>query len=426
MARGSGTGLALLGLLCLAAAAQAEVYLEERFDAGWDKRWHKSSWKAKEGSAGEFKLTAGKWYGDEEADKGIQTGPDSKFFSIWSELKKPFTNDKKDLVLQFSVKHEQDIDCGGGYIKLIPASSKDKMKDFGGDTPYSIMFGPDICGFGTRKTHVILPYKGKNHLIKKDIKAENDQLTHVYTLRIMPNNTYQVLIDLEQVAEGSLEDDWDMLPPRKIKDPKATKPEDWDEREKIPDPEDKKPAGWDDIPATLPDPDAKKPEDWDDEDDGEWEPPTVPNPEYKGEWKQKTIDNPAYKGKWVAPDIDNPEFKPDEKLHVIKDSKYVGFELWQVKAGSIFDNIIVTDDLAAAKKLAEETWKKNKDGEKAMFEKAKKEEDEKKKTEAKEEDDDEYDEDDDDDDEDDKKKGKKAAPSEKLDDDEDEDEKDEL
>jgi hypothetical protein len=26
-----------------------------------------------------------------------------------------------------------------------------------------------------------------------------------------------VLIDLEQVAEGSLEDDWDMLPPKKIK-----------------------------------------------------------------------------------------------------------------------------------------------------------------------------------------------------------------
>jgi hypothetical protein len=55
-----------------------------------------------------------------------------------------------------------------------------------------------------------------------------------------------------------------------------------------------------------------------------------------------------------------------------QDIKYVGFELWQVKSGSIFDNIIVTDDLAAAKKLAEETWKKNKDGEKAMMEKAKK------------------------------------------------------
>lgn len=53
-----------------------------------------------------------------------------------------------------------------------------------------------------------------------------------------------------------------------IKDPKAVKPEDWDEREKIPDPEDKKPEGWDDIPATVADPDAKKPEDWDDEEDG--------------------------------------------------------------------------------------------------------------------------------------------------------------
>lgn len=48
---------------------------------------------------------------------------------------------------QFQVKHEQEIDCGGGYIKLVPASSKSKMKDFGGETPYSIMFGPDICGW---------------------------------------------------------------------------------------------------------------------------------------------------------------------------------------------------------------------------------------------------------------------------------------
>lgn len=25
-------------------------------------------------------------------------------------------------LLQFSAKHEQDLDCGGGYIKLLPAS----------------------------------------------------------------------------------------------------------------------------------------------------------------------------------------------------------------------------------------------------------------------------------------------------------------
>lgn len=44
-----------------------------------------------------------------------------------------------------------------------------------------------------------------------------------------------------------------------LQDPKAVKPEDWDEREQIADPEDKKPEGWDDIPATIVDPEAKKP-----------------------------------------------------------------------------------------------------------------------------------------------------------------------
>lgn len=39
----------------------------------------------------------------------------------------------------------------------------------------------------------------------------------------------------------------------------------------------------------------------------------------------------------------------------------------QVKAGSIFDNIIVTDDFAAARKFAEDTWGKLKEGEKKMF-----------------------------------------------------------
>ncbi len=31
--------------------------------------------------------------------------------------------------------------------------------------------GPDICGPGTKKVHVIFNYKGKNHLINKDLDA---------------------------------------------------------------------------------------------------------------------------------------------------------------------------------------------------------------------------------------------------------------
>lgn len=136
-------------------------------------------------------------------------------------------------------------------------------------------------------------------------------------------------IDNEKVESGSLEEDWDFLPPKKIKDPEAKKPEDWDDRAKIPDADDTKPEvnkcastdwrcysyemltkifsvlvatveyailfiyhhieivclffcfqDWD-KPENIPDPDAKKPEDWDEDMDGEWEPPMIPNPEYK-------------------------------------------------------------------------------------------------------------------------------------------------
>lgn len=66
----------------------------------WSSRWSKSSWKTDEGADGTFTLTAGKWYGDAEADKGIQTGPDARFFAYYTKLDTPFDNEGKDLVLQ--------------------------------------------------------------------------------------------------------------------------------------------------------------------------------------------------------------------------------------------------------------------------------------------------------------------------------------
>ena len=58
---------------------------------------------------------------------------------------------------------------------------------------------------------------------------------------LKPDNTYEVRIDNEKVESGELEADWDYLPPKKIKDPEAKKPEDWDDRAKIDDPDAKKP-----------------------------------------------------------------------------------------------------------------------------------------------------------------------------------------
>ena len=77
--------------------------------------------------------------------------------------------------------------------------------------------------------------------------------------------------------------------------------------------------------------DASKPEEWDDEEDGDYIPPTIPNPKCDavsgcGEWKRYVLTgvgeeripylnfspykaNPDYKGKWYAPLIPNPAYK---------------------------------------------------------------------------------------------------------------------
>merc|ERR1711941_96448 len=68
------------------------------------------------------------------------------------------------------------------------------------------------------------------------------------------------------------------------------------------------------------------------------------------------ISNPAYKGIWEAKKIANPEYVDDDKVYSYADFGFLGFDLWQVKGGTIFDNIIVTDDTAEADKLAK-VWK---------------------------------------------------------------------
>ncbi|XP_055956395.1 calreticulin [Patella vulgata] len=354
-----------------------KFYFKEEFGDDFADRWVEST--AKGAEQGKFVSSAGKFYGDAEKDKGIQTSQDARFYGLSAKFDK-FSNEGKTLVVQFTVKHEQNIDCGGGYAKIF--SSDLEQKNMHGDSPYLIMFGPDICGPGTKKVHVIFNYKGKNLLIKKDIRCKDDVYTHLYTLIVKPDNTYIVKIDNEKVESGELEADWDFLPPKKIKDPEAKKPEDWDERENIDDPEDKKPEDYD-KPEHIADPDAKKPDDWDDEMDGEWEPPMIDNPEYKGEWKPKQIPNPDFKGKWVHPEIDNPEYTPDDELYKYTDIGAIGFDLWQVKSGTIFDNVLITDSESYAEEFGNETWGETKDPEKKMKEKQDEEESKKREEEEK-------------------------------------------
>merc|ERR1719506_2594180 len=342
-------------LACLGAATlvSGKVHFSETFDDEWESRWVKSQWKESEGTQGKWELATGKWFKDEKEDKGLQTAEDSKFFGM-SAAFDSFSNEGKELIVQYQAKYEKDVECGGGYLKIGP-----KMEDgakFGDPTVYNIMFGPDKCGY-TKRTHLIFNYKGKNVLKKSDLdyKQEGEGTSHLYRLILKPDNTVRVEIDEEKIYEGSVKEDWEVLKPKEISDPDDKKPGDWSDDSMIDDPDDKKPDDWVEEKRIV-DADAKKPDDWDDEEDGEWEAPMKDNPAFKGEWSVKRISNPAYKGFWEAKKIANPEYEDDDSVYKYADFGFIGFDLWQVKGGTIFDNVIITDDQAEADTFAKK-WK---------------------------------------------------------------------
>ena len=167
------------------------------------------------------------------------------------------------------------------------------------------------------------------------------------------DNTYSVLVDEVEKASGELLEDWDFLEPREIPDPAVSKPEDWVNEKMMDDPEDVKPADWEDEPEMVADPEAAQPEDWDAEDDGEWEPPMIPNTEFRGTWRARRVENPAYAGEWEHPRVANPAFVDDETPYVQEKLGGVALELWQVTTGVVFDNFYVGDDEADAHARAE-------------------------------------------------------------------------
>merc|ERR1712194_877402 len=53
---------------------------------------------------------------------------------------------------------------------------------------------------------------------------------------------------------------------------------------------------------------------------------------------------------------DNPDFKNDSSIGFYPDISVLAFELWQVKAGTLFDAILVTDDEEYARAYGNESF----------------------------------------------------------------------
>ncbi|KAI0025356.1 Calreticulin family-domain-containing protein [Xylariomycetidae sp. FL0641] len=408
----------------------------EQFTDDWETRWKPSH--AKKDMKGDDKeeeewAYVGEWSVEEpyqwkgmEGDKGLVVKNPAAHHAISAKFPKKIDNKGKTLVVQYEVKLQKGLECGGAYLKLLRDNKALHQEEFSNSSPYVIMFGPDKCGT-TNKVHFIFNHKNpktgeyeEKHL-QAAPQATISKVSELYTLIVQPNNTFTIQKGGETVREGSLLEQFtpSVNPEKEIDDPKDTKPEDWVDEARIPDPEAKKPEDWDEDapyeivdeeatmpedwlenePLTVPDPEAQKPEDWDDEEDGDWIPPTVPNPkcadasgcgpwtkpmiknpEYKGKWTAPYIDNPAYKGVWAPRKIKNPDYFEDKTPANFEPMGAIGFELWTMQPDILFDNIYIGHSIEDAKALADETFFKKHPIEKQLEEAEKPKKDDKPKS----------------------------------------------
>ncbi|KAJ1896395.1 hypothetical protein LPJ81_004755, partial [Coemansia sp. IMI 209127] len=406
-----GHGIALPAFQPYPVAGAA---LWEQFTEGSKQRWKASLAKKQDGEEARYD---GEWEIEEvselagiKGDAALVVKNDARHHAISTTLEHTFDPASDGLVLQYEVKFQKSLECGGAYVKLLKAPF---IGEFSDATPYTVMFGPDKCG--NSKVHFIYnhhnPISGSytEHHLNKPLRPPVDKLSHLYTLVIHTNNTFSISIDGSNAHTGSMLEDFDppVNPPKDIDDPNDEKPVDWEDEEKIPDPEAKRPDDWDedaplmvpdqdavmpedwliDEPLLVPDPNVEKPSDWDDDEDGEWTAPIIPNPrcaevagcgpwerplarnpDYKGKWYAPLIDNPRYKGEWKPRRISNPGYFEDLELYRLSPIDAVGFELWTMQSGISFNNIYLGSSESVAAQISEDVWKPKHDSELAVGE----------------------------------------------------------
>ncbi|KAL3476397.1 Calreticulin family-domain-containing protein [Aspergillus californicus] len=381
----------------------------EQFTDDWTSRWSPSHAKKEDSKAEEDWAYVGEWSVEEpsvlkgiDGDKGLVVKNVAAHHAISAKFPKKIDNKDNTLVVQYEVKPQNSLVCGGAYMKLLQDNKKLLSDEFSNATPYVIMFGPDKCG-ATNKVHFIFRHRNpktgeyeEKHL-KAPPAARTSKLSSLYTLIVRPDQTFSILIDGTSVKDGSLLEDFSpsVNPEKEIDDPKDKKPDTWVDEAKISDPEATKPEDWDEEapyeivdeaaekpadwleeePLSVPDPEAEKPEDWDDEEDGDWIPPTVPNskcseisgcgpwsaptiknPAYKGKWSAPLIDNPAYKGPWAPRKIANPAYYEDKTPSKFEPMGAIGFEIWTMQNDILFDNIYIGHSVEDAEQLRKETF----------------------------------------------------------------------
>ena len=201
-----------------------------------------------------------------ELDMGLSLSQENRHYGASAKFSTPLDVTGKDLVVQYDLKLEDGLQCGGASIKLLRATPDLDLSKLNGDTPYTIMFGPDKCATNN-KVHFIVQYQSpvtqkweeKHYNTTLNIKTDKGS-THLYTLVMKQNNDFEIYIDKRLGKKGNLLTHMvpPINPPPTVDDPTDSKPEEWVDDEMIDDPDAKKPVEWDeDAPKMVENPRAQ-------------------------------------------------------------------------------------------------------------------------------------------------------------------------
>ena len=110
--------LALLGLSVTITAAtfkptEIKAPFIEQFDETWEQRWNQSP-------SSKFQVKEPFVYPGIEGDKGLVATQKAAQYAISSVFDEVVdTKGEKPLIVQYEVKLQEGLDCGGAYLKLL-------------------------------------------------------------------------------------------------------------------------------------------------------------------------------------------------------------------------------------------------------------------------------------------------------------------
>jgi len=167
----------------------------EPFRAEWKKDWVNS---ADSGFDGEWILTNN--YSEVPGDAGIKMNSAGKRHAMARALTSSLEIKDSTLVVQYEVQASNGFACDGAYLKLLQKEAVADLSKFDNSARYTIMFGPDRCG-ATDKVHFILQHQNpvskeweEKHAKDVPLSSLGDKKTHLYTLVIRADNTFEILL----------------------------------------------------------------------------------------------------------------------------------------------------------------------------------------------------------------------------------------